>query len=416
MTKNILWLAIAPMLGLFSLAQGQEWIVQESGTDVHLTGVSFVDSSTGWIVGQYGTLLHTDDGGENWSPQESGTEFGLGDVEFVNQDSGWAVGQWNLILFTSDGGITWTPQTDSGSGGFAAVDFVDSHCGWAVGAQDIEDISSEPWVVRTTNSGTTWTTAYYHNVEASWYGDVSFSDRNNGWAVSSPEGTLHTTDGGQHWESDFMAARYGVKTIDSLHCWTVGFGPEAEGLWETTDGGLSWIHRDGSGRWTNIDFGGTQSGVAVGSFVDHTLHTSDGGMTWFAVPIDSSLQLNGLSVVDNDHAWIVTRFGVILSLNSSTSVGDGTPAGLSPQTYELFFYPNPFNSSTRLSYDIPDNTHINLSVYDLNGRLIRTLEDRVIPAGAHALNFDATNLPSGMYFVRLNTASFATTQKLLLLK
>jgi len=87
-----------------------------------------------------------------------------------------------------------------------------------------------------------------------------------------------------------------------------------------------------------------------------------------------------------------------------------------PRTIRLALYPNPFNSSTRLNYDLPQTGSVKLAVYDLTGRLVRTLEDRAIPQGRHTLIFDGSGLPSGMYFVRLQSHSFSQTRKLLLLK
>ena len=75
-----------------------------------LTSVSFADERTGWIVGHWGVILKTSDGGETWTLQRSeiNNDQPLFAVYFKNTQEGWAVGLWALILHTNDGGETWT--------------------------------------------------------------------------------------------------------------------------------------------------------------------------------------------------------------------------------------------------------------------------------------------------------------------
>ena len=74
-----------------------------------LTSVSFVDATHGWVVGQWGVVLNTTDGGENWALQRSDltVDQPLFSVHFKNSKDGWAVGLWSLMLHTVDGGVTW---------------------------------------------------------------------------------------------------------------------------------------------------------------------------------------------------------------------------------------------------------------------------------------------------------------------
>ncbi len=79
-------------------------------------------------------------------------------------------------------------------------------------------------------------------------------------------------------------------------------------------------------------------------------------------------------------------------------------------------YPNPFNPTSKISYTIPVNTTVTLTVYDVLGREIQTLVNRRQNAGSYTVIFDGNRLPSGMYFYRLKTASFVSTRKMVLLK
>jgi hypothetical protein len=87
-----------------------------------------------------------------------------------------------------------------------------------------------------------------------------------------------------------------------------------------------------------------------------------------------------------------------------------------PLTFQLTAYPNPFNPTTELHFSLPQTTRAQLLIYDLQGRLVCTLMDRISEAGPHSISFAGTGLSSGTYFARLTSPSQSATQKLLLLK
>ncbi len=79
-------------------------------------------------------------------------------------------------------------------------------------------------------------------------------------------------------------------------------------------------------------------------------------------------------------------------------------------------YPNPFNPSTTINYRLPMNTFVTLKVFDILGRKVETLIDERQTVGTHSVQFSALNLPSGVYFYRLQAGTYHDTKKLLLLK
>jgi hypothetical protein len=89
-------------------------------------------------------------------------------------------------------------------------------------------------------------------------------------------------------------------------------------------------------------------------------------------------------------------------------------------------YPNPFNPSTTIQYQIPEISFVTLKVYDVLGNEIATLVNEEKPAGNYEVEFSAKggsasggnawNLPSGIYFYRLQTGTFAETKKMALIK
>ncbi len=78
--------------------------------------------------------------------------------------------------------------------------------------------------------------------------------------------------------------------------------------------------------------------------------------------------------------------------------------------------PNPFNASTAISYQLSADSYVSLRVYDTAGRLVATLVDGWRSAGTHELTWEAGDLPSGMYFARLEAGDYVGVQKLILVK
>src|SRR5690606_36144824 len=110
-----------------------------------------------------------------------------------------------------------------------------------------------------------------------------------------------------------------------------------------------------------------------------------------------------------------SRFTLIVEPVGSTSVDD--PASRQPLAVSLNpTYPNPFNPTTVIGYQISVFGQTRLAVYDLLGREVAVLVDGVMPAGSHQATFTAAGLSSGIYLVRLESAGRVETQRVTLLK
>ena len=96
--------------------------------------------------------------------------------------------------------------------------------------------------------------------------------------------------------------------------------------------------------------------------------------------------------------------------------GNGTN-NIEITTYELFDnYPNPFNPSTKIIYQIPERGNVSLKVYDMLGKEITTLVEEYRDEGRYEINFDAGNLASGIYIYQLRANNYIATKKMLLMK
>jgi hypothetical protein len=111
-----------------------------------------------------------------------------------------------------------------------------------------------------------------------------------------------------------------------------------------------------------------------------------------------------------------SRFTLTVAYSALTS--NDEPANV-PGSFALHpAYPNPFNPSTTISFDIPDATdrNISLHIYDITGKLVETLVNKVLPSGSHTVTWDPKNLSSGLYIVQLKVGNKAFNQKLTFLK
>jgi hypothetical protein len=105
---------------------------------------------------------------------------------------------------------------------------------------------------------------------------------------------------------------------------------------------------------------------------------------------------------------------VILS-GTATSIKD---KNIIPAKFSLEQnYPNPFNPSTKIQYNLPENSFVSLKVYNIIGKEVASLVNNVITAGTHEVLFDASGLNSGVYFYTLKTGNnFVQTKKMILMK
>jgi hypothetical protein len=119
----------------------------------------------------------------------------------------------------------------------------------------------------------------------------------------------------------------------------------------------------------------------------------------------------GATWLYNDNATLVAR----VCLESITDAGRTATA--LPGGFVLYdAYPNPFNPTTNIAFDLPVASDVALEVFDVLGRKVATLVDGSLPAGNHTEMWDASNTSSGVYFARLTTENTTATTKVTLLK
>jgi hypothetical protein len=88
-----------------------------------------------------------------------------------------------------------------------------------------------------------------------------------------------------------------------------------------------------------------------------------------------------------------------------------------PKEFKLYnTYPNPFNPSAKVKFDIPKNTNVNINVFDVNGRLVNEFLNSNLQAGSYVLEFNGNELSSGIYYLKISADNFFDARKMILIK
>ncbi|MFO8028834.1 MAG: T9SS type A sorting domain-containing protein [Cyclonatronaceae bacterium] len=151
--------------------------------------------------------------------------------------------------------------------------------------------------------------------------------------------------------------------------------------------------------------------------------------------LDDALEAQGLDVGESDDfIWTVLVSDGRDTVQVSTKTGpDFNPVSRSitleraeqtsvddsdlPQRFALEQnYPNPFNPTTQIRYDVPNQSHVRIMIYDVLGRQVQMLVNEEMSPGRHNVDFDATQLASGVYIYRMEAGPFVQTRKMMLVK
>lgn len=143
--------------------------------------------------------------------------------------------------------------------------------------------------------------------------------------------------------------------------------------------------------------------------------TTDGGRNWTRESVGIADIFGDAMMLDEHHGWGVTLSGEVLAYSPTTGVITSLPD--LPEGFILRQnYPDPFNNSTVIEYEIPQASTVHLAIYDNSGRLIGTLVNEHQSSGVYRVQFDAQGLSSGTYFYTLIADRFQTTKQLILIK
>jgi photosystem II stability/assembly factor-like uncharacterized protein len=415
--KFLSLLFIAILLFQISLLAQSGWVQQTSGTTENLNSVFFINENVGWAAGENGIIINTTDGGANWNPQNSNTTDDLYSVKFIDEDNGWIIkGHWSFpapgMLRTSTGGQSWNTISTPGPSYFLTTDI-----GWSWLGQGI--------VLKTTDGGISWDTIStglpQYILDRFYFSNENIGFMNLAGGVMQVFNKFYrTTDGGYNWNNlgwntDEVWVEY-CFVGDSLG-WASKFSGE---ILKTEDAGENWFGQYYGGNLKEVFFINHYKGWVLRwdsySTVDSILYTTDGGENWITQSVESSV-LKSIYFIDEYNGWIVGDSGVVFHTTTGGVVSVEGETNSIPNNFNLTQnYPNPFNPSTKIKYSIPQTSNVLIKVFDILSNEIETLVNDEKQTGTYELTWNATNLPSGVYFYRLKAGDFVETKKMVLLR
>ena len=409
------------ILVLFSsalFAQNFDWTPQTTGITETLNDVFFVDSQTGWAVGNNGTILNTTNGGQTWSAQTSSATQGIRAVFFIDANTGWAVGgaTSRTMIKTTDGGTTWLdlPANSITSNQMFDIAFFDANIGW---------VTTYDSIFRTIDGGNTWVKEIYANT-------VNFP-RNRAISVTSDTtayvgGSRQTGVGSRDADVFYRNLSNspinwdisGINTyVNDDEFYSIEFSNSHVGYAGGTKGKL--LRKTGTlptDNWnSNFDFGEDLTIRAIsfsnennGMFcasktiasTNYTLvyHTIDNGDNWSTNPDSIPNLLQGvLHAPDTVNAWAVGANGNIFK-GTRSSVGI-TEIGLN---VDVNIYPNPSANIVNVRINSQIKELINFTLTDVSGRIIEKGKWN-IGGSTSIFRVNISEYNNGAYFLNLRT-------------
>ncbi|MFH1760614.1 MAG: YCF48-related protein [bacterium] len=300
-------------------------------TSEALYGVCFKDQNHGWIVGNKGLILCTDNGGKTWEKQKSNTFCVLRKVFFINKKRGWAVGGTTrldrtggngIILSTLDGGKNWTVQSYGVTPYLYDVKFINEKTGWVTGeARDGSDNSL--W--KTADGGKTWQwvksgSRFWHfGIAAGSRGDVwvcgddceiiSYDKKNNKMTGSF---ALENKSKLVRWHvlrSVSITGTKGIVAVGSNGC--IVYSKDNGKTWQqgTTDLSAGVLR---SCDLNTVEFTDSKTGYAGGKIGSFILKTRDGGVTWKILPTGTRPEIMDISFINKNQGWAAGQLGTVI--------------------------------------------------------------------------------------------------------
>lgn len=389
----------------------------------------FINENTGWIV-SYSTIKRTTNGGATLETQFSGGNFSFRSVAFNNANTGWA-GTINGELFkTTNGGLNWIRIDDVmniKSTGYCEMWVVGDSCMYGSGRY-----SGPTSFTYTTNAGESFNVVDM-GAFTSYQIGVFFKNRNLGFiggtSTIPSEGAvvLRTTNGGisfqkryrsyqsmEHiWQLLFNNENFGYGTVQSFYNTPMSYIV-------TTDGGNTWERKIIPGtNSTNqyaesISFINPQTGWIASGNGSGMYQTTNGGTT-FQFINQNYLQIHSMFTVKDS---IVYAGGASLYkyTRGTTYIENGYETGI-PLNHSLNQnYPNPFNPSTKINFSLFRNTSVSIKIYSITGEFIKELYKGFTTIGNHTIEWNASELPSGAYYINMLTNEGHFTKKAILMK
>lgn len=384
---------------------------EQAGSSLGATVTTLAIAPNGHIYAlAAGTTYRSSDGGSSWNRADTTLKPHSGYIAAMTASltSGTLVlAVFDSVYRSTDEGASWMTISCN----YPIMNLTSSPTGGIFAGTSIDG------PVRSTDDGLTWENFCVGLTQYSMY---AFAFKDSGVTFTSSYGgaVYRSTNYGQTWTPIPCTGNFA--DVLSLASQSNGylFAGTTAGVFRTSDNGATWVSAD-SGlssvtvRSLCLDsaqhlFAATPGGV---------FRSVDLGGEWAQANSGlHDLNVYSLAIAQDGHLFAGTASGQIYRSVGSTNSIRQASAGNTREFALDQNYPDPFNPSTIISYQLPMNTFVTLEVYDMLGRRVTTLVNEKENAGTHSVMFNGSFLSSGVYLYRLQTGTYSETKKFVLLK
>lgn len=414
--SNVYPLVLSLLLISYSKSFSQIW-EQTSGPTNGVVWAIGIDDEDVIYAGDNAVLYKSKDDGDSWDFVHDWSSVGVEITSIVFNDSGDVfVGVWGGpgVFRSTDDGVTWLEPNDT-------IPYVNRV---AVGLNGDVIAATMNGVYISTNDGYDWELRDNGFPEPTIIMSIFVDDINNYFAgtYSGQDAIYKSTDLGMSWYASgppiYWFAIASIINNSSNTLFASSF--DAMGVHRSTDNGYTWEFFTSGIPITSQDIAlisNESDQIFAGSSNFGVYISVDNGETW-------TDYLSGLSN-DNILSFGINSKGILFAgtwgdgvfrtIQSTVSV-ETVSTNIPSDFYLLQNYPNPFNPSTRFKFGISKEDEFELIIYDSIGREIKTLFKKILSAGHYEFDFEATDLPSGIYYAVLSSREFNQAIKIILLK
>lgn len=349
-----------------------------------------------------GGLFRSSDGGQTWS-QTGLNDWDLYDLVVTQEGNLLAGGFFGIIFRSTDGGYTWQEanQDDRDDRTIQNV--------WSLGVSPQGTIFAGTLgdgAFRSTDDGVTWTRAGL--AETTVNGFV-FAD---GVLAATARGAFRSTDAGATWS---RLAAFGTTPVVAWHRTATGqlwAGTDGEGIYRSDDQGATWTSTglpfvSVTGLTSTPD--GTLYASTFGSGVYRLLPSQD---EWERVSRNLANQAVWTLALADGRLLAGTHGNGVFRTDEAIITAADQPSTVA-RTFALHHnYPNPFRDETTIAWSMQQPGAASLTVFNAVGAEVAKLFEDELPAGAHTIRWTPGDLPSGVYFYRLQVNGTSSTRRM----
>ncbi len=349
------------------------------------------------------------DNGNTWTQTGlTGLSGWINSVSSIDiNSSGYLFASTGAFLYRStDNGVTWQDVLGPPYCCFEATVFNSMN-------HTLTNAGDTAGILRSEDNGNTWTLFNQGLSSSNIFYDLVINSSEQIFAAKG-DGIYRSNNNGEVWSQ--ILSNVGILSIAFNSDGHI-FGGKLGGIVRSTNNGSSWalsINFATSFIWSLLIL--DDGHIFACSSNEGIFHSTDNGDNWEQLNQGlTNLTVWSLALSPNGYLFAGTEDGIFRSVQPVTSIIE--ESNKIPSAFVLNQnYPNPFNSSSIIRYSVPHSSGVVIKVFDILGNEIETLVNEEKPVGTYEITWYAENLPSGVYFYRLQAGNFVETKKMILLK